>query len=117
MYINPKPGELVTLSGSGFGLNTTSGQAESSQDDWIGSQTCPSSLTSPYTPYQTFTYNTDDIGTTFTYLLTCSKADGTGDIKSYVDVVPIPSSGVDCSSDPIPQSCLPTNKKPIFIER
>ncbi len=102
-------GNQASISATGSMLNTVGGEASGA---WSGNKTCPDSLTPP-TSYETFTHNT--LGT-FTYTLKCSKSDGSGKITSSVDVVVISQDPDECLVTPKPSFCLPTKKKPIYIE-
>ncbi|OGI71738.1 hypothetical protein A3B84_01100 [Candidatus Nomurabacteria bacterium RIFCSPHIGHO2_02_FULL_35_13] len=102
----------VFLSSTGYQLKTTGGVASG---EWSGNKTCPSSLTPPGTPYNpSFNHNT--LGT-YRYTLTCDKADNSGTISSFVDVVVVESIDF-CIANPSDPTCAPTPpKQPKYIER
>jgi hypothetical protein len=105
-YVVIQIGNQANIKATGSMLNEATGVASGA---WSGNQTCPSTLIPPGTDYGSFTHNT--LGT-FTYNLTCDKSDGSGKITSSVDVVVVENIAI-CPGDP---SCVPTTKKPSYVE-
>jgi len=94
-------GDVITLSSTGYGLDTTSGEATGS---WSGGKACPDSLTSPGTVYTpSFKHSTPG---TYRYTLTCDSAEGGGTISDYVDVVVLSSLDDYCTDNPIDPICI-----------